>query len=202
MITIIDYGAGNIQSVTNALEYMGAHYQVSHNEQDILRADHVILPGVGAYGSAMKKLEESGLIACIQEVVLQGIPFLGICLGMQLLFDSSEEAPNVSGLGILKGRILHFPTDMGLKIPHIGWNSMERFRDGRLYRGFEYDPYVYYVHSYYLQAEDPTIVTGISEYGINIHASIEYKNVFGCQFHPEKSGDEGLRILRNFILTT
>ena len=186
MIAIIDYDAGNIKSVEKALLALGQEVEVTSDREKILSADKVILPGVGAFGDAMANLRESGLDEVMREVVKKEIPFLGICLGLQLLFESSEEAPGVAGLGILKGKILRIPERAGLKIPHMGWNSLHLEHDGRLFRGIEENAYVYFVHSYYLQAEEPEIVKATTEYSTCIHASVEKDNVFACQFHPEK----------------
>ncbi len=198
MISIIDYDAGNIKSVEKALIKLGQDPVVTKDKDRILASDHVILPGVGAFGDAMKKLNESGLTDVIREVADRKIPLLGICLGLQLFFESSEESPGVEGIGLLKGRILRIPDAEGLKIPHIGWNSLELVNDGRLFKGVGEEPYVYFVHSYYLKAEDESIVKAVTDYGVHIHAAVESKNVFGCQFHPEKSGRVGLNILRAF----
>ncbi len=199
MIAIIDYDAGNIRSVEKALQFLGAETCVTRDEKEILAADHVILPGVGAFGDAMHKLRNYGLEGVIHQVVAQKTPFLGICLGLQLLFEASEEAEGVKGLGILQGRIVRIPEAPGLKIPHIGWNSLQFPSTGRLFEGIAKEPYVYFVHSYYLQAEEPEIVKATTEYGVTIHASVEKGNVFACQFHPEKSSDVGMQILKNFI---
>ena len=198
MIAIIDYGAGNLQSVKKALDFIGAESLVTSRASEIENASACILPGVGSFGDAMNCMTESGLCEAVKKAALGSKPFLGICLGLQLLFDSSEESPGVSGLGILKGRVKRFPSDMGLKIPHIGWNSLHLQNDGRLFAGLEENPYVYFVHSYYLEAADPSIVTATTEYGTLIHASVEKGNIFACQFHPEKSSELGLRILKNF----
>lgn len=198
MITIIDYDAGNMKSVEKALLHLGEDVRVSRRPQDILQADKVILPGVGNFGSAMDKLKEYGLTEIIRQVCEGGTPFLGICLGLQLLFEESEECPGVKGLGILPGKILRIPKAPGLKIPHMGWNSLRLANDGRLFQGISQGGYVYFVHSYYLKAADERIVTATADYGVNIHASVEKGNVFACQFHPEKSGDLGLQILENF----
>ena len=198
MIAIIDYGAGNLKSVQKALTYLGEDSVITGDAADILAADKVILPGVGAFGDAMANLKRLGLDEVIQEVTEKQIPFLGICLGLQLLFESSEESPGVEGLGILKGKIVRIPDCEGLKIPHIGWNSLILENHGRLFEGISGDPYVYFVHSYYLQAEEPEIVKASTEYSAHIHASVEKGNVFACQFHPEKSGSVGLQILKNF----
>ena len=199
MIAIIDYDAGNIRSVEKALQFLGAETCVTRDEKEILAADHVILPGVGAFGDAMHKLRNYGLEGVIHQVVAQKTPFLGICLGLQLLFEASEEAEGVKGLGILQGRIVRIPEAPGLKIPHIGWTSLQFPSTGRLFEGIAKEPYVYFVHSYYLQAEEPEIVKATTEYGVTIHASVEKGNVFACQFHPEKSSDVGMQILKNFI---
>ncbi len=199
MVAIIDYDAGNIKSVEKAIGSLGSDARVTRDREEILGADHVILPGVGAFGDAMEKLNRYGLTEVIREVVDNEIPFLGICLGLQLLFESSEESDGVSGLGILPGRIVRLPEKPGLKIPHIGWNSLRYPNRGRLFEGILEESYVYFVHSYYLQADDPEIVTATTEYGTCIHASVEKGNVFACQFHPEKSSDAGLQILRNFL---
>ena len=198
MIAIIDYDAGNIKSVEKALQYLGEEAVITRDAGEILMADKVILPGVGAFGDAMKKLNRYGLVPVIHEVVEKGIPFLGICLGLQLMFESSEEAPGVEGLGLLKGKIVRIPEGDGLKVAHMGWNSLSFPKEGRLFAGIPENSYVYFVHSYYLQAEED-IVTATAEYGVTIHASVEKGNVFACQFHPEKSSHTGLTILKNFV---
>ena len=198
MIAILDYDAGNIRSVEKALQHLGEETILTHDFREIQKADKVILPGVGAFGDAMEHLKHYELDRAIKEVVAMDKPFLGICLGLHLLFESSDETPGVEGLGILKGNILRIPEEEGLKIPHIGWNSLEFPREGRLFQDLPADPYVYFVHSYYLQAQEPQIVTAMCEYGVQIHASVEKNQVFACQFHPEKSGEVGLKILKNF----
>ena len=198
MIAIIDYDAGNIKSVEKALQYLGEEAVITRDAGEILMADKVILPGVGAFGDAMEKLNRYGLVPVIHEVVEKGIPFLGICLGLQLMFESSEEAPGVEGLGLLKGKIVRIPEGDGLKVPHMGWNSLSFPKEGRLFAGIPENSYVYFVHSYYLQAEED-IVTATAVYGVTIHASVEKGNVFACQFHPEKSSHTGLTILKNFV---
>ncbi|WP_087157010.1 imidazole glycerol phosphate synthase subunit HisH [Lachnoclostridium sp. An181] len=199
MIAIIDYDAGNIKSVEKALLYLGEDVCISRDAKEILSADKVILPGVGAFGDAMGNIRRFGLESVIKEVTERGTPFLGICLGLQLLFERSEETPGVEGLGILKGEILRIPDKEGLKIPHMGWNSLELTNSGRLFKGLEGNPYVYFVHSYYLKAEDKKIVKAVTDYSTRIHASVEKDNVFACQFHPEKSSSVGLQILKNFV---
>lgn len=202
MVAIIDYDAGNIRSVEKAVASLGGIVRVTREKEEILSADHVILPGVGSFGDAMGKLRKYGLTDVIGEVVRRKIPFLGICLGLQLLFESSEESEGVEGLGILPGRIIRIPEEQGMKIPHIGWNSLRYPNAGRLFEGVPEGAYVYFVHSYYLQADDPGIVTATTEYAACIHASVEKGNVFACQFHPEKSSDIGMRILKNFMETS
>ena len=199
MIAIIDYDAGNIKSVEKAMLLLGQEVKITRDKDEILNADKVILPGVGAFGDAMGKLHQYGLVEVIKEVVKKGTPFIGICLGLQLLFESSDETPGVEGLGILKGKFLRIPDKEGLKIPHMGWNSLKFPREGRLFKGLTEDSYVYFVHSYYLAAEDESIVTATTEYSTLIHASVEQDNVFACQFHPEKSSDVGIQILINFV---
>ena len=184
MIAIIDYDAGNLRSVEKALAALGETPVITRRPEEILAADKVILPGVGSFGDAMEKLRQYDL---------------GICLGLQLLFESSDETPGVEGLGLLPGRILKIPDSPGLKVPHMGWNSLEIRPDARLFSSIDNGAYVYFVHSYYLKAADPSIVAASTWYSTDIHASVERGNVFACQFHPEKSGEVGLAILKNFI---
>ena len=199
MTAIIDYDAGNINSVEKALLFLGENACVTREKEKILGADKVILPGVGSFGRAMEKIRSYGLEDVIKETIDKGTPFLGICLGLQLLFERSEESAGVKGLGILKGEILRIPEKDGGKVPQIGWNSLRYPNRGRLFEGILEDAYVYFVHSYYLKAEEEGIVTATTEYNTLIHASVEKDNVFACQFHPEKSSIVGLGILRNFI---
>ena len=198
MVAIIDYNAGNLKSVEKALAAVGQESIITRDFYEILSADHVILPGVGAFGEAMDQLKKYELDKVIREVVDKEKPFLGICLGLQLLFEGSDESKGVEGLHILDGKILRIPDKEGLKIPHIGWNSLDLQNDGRLFAGMKQNPYVYFVHSYYLKAEDESIVKATCDYSACIHASVEKDNVFACQFHPEKSSDVGLAILKNF----
>ncbi|MBQ8198648.1 MAG: imidazole glycerol phosphate synthase subunit HisH [Lachnospiraceae bacterium] len=199
MIAIIDYDAGNIKSVEKAITALGEKAVLTRDPEQILNAEKVILPGVGAFGDAMEKLHKYGLVDVIRQVVEKKTPFLGICLGLQLLFERSDESAGVDGLGILKGEILRIPDNKDLKIPHIGWNSLKFPKEGKLFKGLNEDSYVYFVHSYYLKAEDENIVTATTDYSTLIHASVEKDNVFACQFHPEKSSDVGLAILNNFL---
>ena len=198
MIGIIDYDAGNLRSVEKALQYLGKETIVTRDPEQIRKADKVILPGVGAFGDAMKKLQEYHLDTLIREIAVSGKPLLGICLGLQLLFEESEESPGVKGLGVLEGKIRRIPEGEGLKVPHIGWNSLHLEHNGRLFRNIPENSYVYFVHSYYLEAKAPEIVKASTEYGVHIHASVEKNNLFACQFHPEKSSETGLQILKNF----
>lgn len=198
MIAIIDYDAGNLKSVEKALVSLGEECVITREFHEIRNADKVILPGVGSFGQAMEQLKKYELDKVIREVTQAGKPFLGICLGLQLLFEGSEESHGVEGLHILDGKILRIPDQQGLKIPHIGWNSLELLNHGRLFAGLPKNPYVYFVHSYYLKAKDESIVKATTEYSTHIHASVEKNQVFACQFHPEKSSAVGLQILKNF----
>ena len=198
MIAIIDYDAGNIRSVEKAFEYLGVETVTTRDADVILNADKVVLPGVGAFGDAMAKLTEYGLVDVIHKVVEKKIPLLGICLGLQLLFDESEESKGVAGLGLLKGRVLRFTENTEYKIPQIGWNSIEISPESKLFAGIDNQSYVYFVHSYYLQAEDENVVAATCDYANHFHAAVEKDNIFACQFHPEKSSDTGLKILQNF----
>ena len=198
MIAILDYDAGNLRSVEKALDFLGEKRVVTRDESVILGADKVILPGVGAFGDAVKRLREYGLAETIRRVAAQGIPFLGICLGLQLLFESSEECPGAEGLGLLEGRIRRIPAGPDWKVPHMGWNSLKIRPGSRLFQGIDDGAYVYFVHSYYLEAKEEAAVAATTEYGTHIHAAVEKGNLFACQFHPEKSGSVGLQILRNF----
>ncbi len=199
MLVCIDYDAGNIKSVTKACEHLGFEPVLSSDPADILSADHLILPGVGAFGAAMEALRSDGLDQAIIQAASAGIPLLGICLGLQLLFDASDESPGVRGLGILPGRIKRIPESKGLPVPHMGWNSLELPRKSRLFEGMKGGECVYFVHSYYLKADDPAIVSARVSYGVDIDAAVESGNIYATQFHPEKSGEVGLGILRRFL---
>ena len=198
MICIIDYGAGNIESVRKAFEFIGADCVLSDDPEVLMSADAAVLPGVGSFGDAMENIRAKNLEKPIKDFIESGKPFLGICLGLQILFESSEESPGVAGLSVLKGKIVRIPNREGLKIPHMGWNSLDVREKSGLFSGIEDNPYVYFVHSYYLRAEED-IVTSTAEYGVRIHASCAKNNLMACQFHPEKSGETGLNILRNFV---
>ncbi len=199
MIAIIDYDAGNIKSVQKALQYLGQEAVLTRDREVILSADRAVLPGVGSFGDAMEKLKGYGLSEVVREFAATGKPFLGICLGLQLLFEESEESPGVQGLGLLKGKIRRIPEGEGRKVPQIGWNDISIHPDSRLFRGIPDHSYVYFVHSYYLEAADRKEVAATTEYGVSIDAAVEAGNVYACQFHPEKSSDVGLGILKNFI---
>lgn len=199
MIAVIDYGAGNLKSVKNALDHLGAANMRASTAKEILLADAVILPGVGEFGTAMAELERRGIKEAVIEAANGGRPLLGICLGMQLLFEAGEESPGAKGLGILPGRVPRFPAEMGLKIPHMGWNSVMPIKENRLLDGLPKGSYMYFVHSFYVKAAERADVSAISEYGLIFDAAVERGNIFGCQFHPEKSGAAGLVILKNFI---
>lgn len=199
MIAILDYDAGNIKSVEKALTYLGQEARITRDRDEIMASEKVILPGVGSFGDAMGKLKDYQLDKVIYEVVDKKIPFLGICLGLQLLYESSDETPGVTGLGLLKGTINRIPDAPGLKIPHMGWNSLDVKKDATLFQGISPNPYVYFVHSYYLKATHEDEVAATTYYSTLIHASVEKDNIFACQFHPEKSSTVGLKILENFV---
>ena len=198
MIAIIDYGAGNIQSVSKALAHIGCEAFITRDKDKILKADGAVLPGVGSFGDTMDTMIEYGIKDTVIEYAKSGKPFLGICLGLQLLFPKSEESPEAEGLGIFDGSITKIPSGEGLKIPHIGWNSLDIKKSDGLFKGIGKNPYVYFVHSYFLNASDKSIVSAQTEYGVTIDAAVEKGNVYATQFHPEKSGETGLKILRNF----
>ncbi len=200
MIAVIDYGAGNLQSVVKALHFIGCDSVITNNKQELLQADGAILPGVGSFADAMDCMNQSGATDAVLEFIRTGKPLLGICLGLQLLFDGSEESPGVKGLGLLKGSITRIPNQNGtLKIPHMGWNSLAITEQDGLFRGVTGEPYVYFVHSYYLKADDPSIVAARTSYGVEIDASVHQDNIYATQFHPEKSGRVGLQLLQNFV---
>ena len=201
MIAIIDYDAGNLRSVEKALAALGETPVVTRSPEEILAADKVILPGVGSFGDAMEKLRQYDLVKVIRRVAEQGTPFLGICLGMQALFDGSEEGAGVAGLGLIPGMVRRLP-DCGLKIPHMGWNSLRPQKPSPLLEGLPEEPYVYFVHSYACEAQRLEDVLPTTEYGRPFHSAVQRGNVMGMQFHPEKSGLTGQRLLRNFVAMT
>lgn len=200
MIAIIDYGAGNIQSVYKALKFIGADCKVTSDKDEILNADGAILPGVGSFGDAMDTMTKRGIKDTIIEYTKSGKPFLGICLGLQLLFPESEETPSVKGLDIFKGTITKIPNqNRTLKIPHMGWNNISIKQKNGIFKGIEGEPYVYFVHSFYLKAQDKDIVAATTQYGVEIDAAVQKGNIIATQFHPEKSGEVGLKMLKNFV---
>lgn len=198
VIAIIDYGAGNLCSVKNALDFIGTESMVTSDAKAILSADKVILPGVGAFGEAAVNLRRSGLSEVINKAINSGMPFLGICLGLQLLFENSDESVGETGLAVFEGSIKDIPKTKGLKIPHMGWNSLDYKKDSRLFHGIGDEPFVYFVHSYYMVPKDESIISAYTEYGIKLGVAAEKDNIYATQFHPEKSGECGLKILRNF----
>lgn len=198
MIGIIDYDAGNLKSVEKAFTFLGEEVLITRDYKELLKADKVILPGVGSFGDAMNNLHKYDLISPIKDIIARGVPFLGICLGLQLLFERSDESLGIEGLSILEGEILRIPDKKGLKIPHIGWNSLQVKREAPLFQGIEEEPYVYFVHSYYLKAKQESEVMATTDYSTRIDASVQKNNIYACQFHPEKSGEVGLKILKNF----
>ena len=199
MIAVIDYGAGNLRSVEKALRFIGGDVEITTDAQTLGRADRAVLPGVGAFGDSMTSLRRSGLIQPILDFIGSGRPFLGVCLGLQMLFEGSEESPGEEGLGIFRGRIKRIPAGEDIKIPHIGWNSLQLLQRDGLFRGLAENPYAYFVHSYYLDASDQGIVSAKTRYGVSIDAAVQYRNIHATQFHPEKSGAVGLQMLRNFL---
>ncbi|MDF1495040.1 imidazole glycerol phosphate synthase subunit HisH [Caproiciproducens sp. CPB-2] len=199
MIAVIDYGAGNLQSVVKAFHFIGCDILVTADKEELKHASAAVLPGVGAFGDAMSCLKKADFVTPVLDFIESGKPFLGICLGLQLLFEGSEETPGISGLGVLKGKIQKIPAETGLKIPHIGWNSLSVKENSGLFQNMDPNPYVYFVHSYYLKAEDPGVVSSTTDYGVAIDASVQRGNLFATQFHPEKSGKTGLQMLKNFV---
>lgn len=199
MISIIDYGAGNLSSVKKALDFLGAESEITQDSDRILTASHIILPGVGSFGDAMNSMAERGLVDVVKEAALSGKPFLGICLGLHLLFEGSDESPEIDGLGILKGKMVTIPRDRGLKVPHIGWNSVSLKQKDGIFSGIDDNSYFYFVHSYYLKDADENVVAGVTEYGVPIECAVQRGNLCAVQFHPEKSSSAGLKLLKNFI---
>jgi len=200
MISIIDYGVGNLGSVQKAFHFIGSEAVITNDRDMILNSEGVVLPGVGAYLDAVESLKKAGMVDLVKRIIEDGKPFLGICLGMQLLFEYSEEGGDkVPGLGVFRGTIRQFPLNMNLKVPHMGWNSLKAREDCPVFGGLHNNPYVYFVHSYFLSAADKEIVAAVSNYGIDFDAAVYCKNVFATQFHPEKSGKVGLTILKNWV---
>ena len=200
MIAIVDYDAGNIKSVEKALQHIGADCVITRDLATIEQADKVIVPGVGAFEDAMNKMNAYRLTDVLRRVAKNGTPIMGICVGLQLFFERSDESEHdVEGLGLLPGEIVHFPKADGFKIPHMGWNSLHVKPDSRLLKGISENSFVYFVHSYYLQAKNVEDVVATTDYIVDVHAAVEHNNIFATQFHPEKSGDVGLQILQNFV---
>lgn len=199
MVAIIDYGAGNLSSVKKALDFLGAESEITKDRDKIMAASHIILPGVGSFGDAMDSMNRRGLTETVKEAALSGKPFLGICLGLQLLFESSEESPGVRGLGLLKGKIVEIPNDRGLKVPHIGWNSVSLKQTDGIFKGIDQNSYFYFVHSYYLKGADEGAVAATTDYGVEIQCAVQQGNLCATQFHPEKSSKTGLQVLKNFL---
>ena len=198
MIAIFDYGAGNLRSVENTLDSIGAKYEIVSTADGLRQADKIILPGVGHFGQFIRSIDSLGVRETFRERIAAGVPFLGICLGMQALFESSEEAPELSGLAVYPGQVRRFAS--GARVPHMGWNELELQGRPRLLQKVGAHPYVYFAHSYYVPAEAAgERAAAICEYGIRYAAAIESENVFGVQFHPEKSGDIGQQVVRNFL---
>ncbi len=199
MVAVIDYGAGNLMSVKKALDFIGVENDITSDKNKIKNADHIILPGVGSFGDAMASMEKSGLVETVKEVALSGKPFLGICLGLQLLFEKSDESKNVKGLSLLDGEISIIPREKGLKVPHVGWNSVSIKQKNGIFKDIPDNSYFYFVHSYYLNGADEKVVAGTTEYGVNIECAVQKGNLCAVQFHPEKSGEVGLKLLKNFV---
>lgn len=199
MIAVIDYGAGNLMSVKKALDFIGAENEITMDRDKIKNASHIILPGVGSFGDAMASMEERGLVDTVKDSAMSGKPFLGICLGLQLLFEESEESPEAKGLALLRGRISSIPRDLGLKVPHIGWNSVSVRQNNGIFKDIPDESYFYFVHSYYLNGADENDVAGTAGYGVDIQCAVQHGNLCATQFHPEKSGEIGLKLLKNFL---
>lgn len=198
MIAIIDYGAGNVQSVYKALKYIGCDCKITREKNEIINANGAILPGQGSFGDCMRSMIEYDIRDTVLDYIRSGKPFLGICVGLQLLFEGSEESEGTEGIGVFRGKIKRIPNGEGLKIPHMGWNSLSFMNREGIFRDIDDNPYVYFVHSYYLDSPDKSIVTAQTEYGVTIDAAVMKDNITATQFHPEKSGDVGLKMLKNF----
>ncbi len=199
MITVIDYGAGNLRSVENALVELKAPYAITSSAAEVAQASAILLPGVGHFGQLMRSLDKLGLTPVLRDAIGRGVPYFGICLGMHALFEGSEEAPSLAGLGIFKGNVRRFPHRM--KVPHMGWNQLQVREDSTMFRGVGDQPFVYFAHSYYCPAEHPSDAApaALCDYGFPFLAAVEKGNIRGVQFHPEKSGESGMRVLRNFV---
>lgn len=201
MIALIDYGMGNIRSVSKAVEAVGAQVSITQNPEDIKKAKAIVLPGVGAFKDCMKNLTNLGVIDTIKEEILKGKPYLGVCLGVQILFSESEEFGICKGLDILKGKVVRFNLHREYKIPHMGWNTVKFKKKTKLLEGIPDASYFYFVHSYYVVPKEEKVIAGVTDYGLEFTSMIIYENIFATQFHPEKSQKIGLKLLRNFIQT-
>lgn len=200
MLAVIDYGAGNLRSVLHALNYLGVEsMRVVRAPHELRGASKIILPGVGAFGAGMQKLHEQNLVQSIKDAVHAGTPYLGICLGMQFLFERSDEMGAHEGLGLLKGTVTRFPPTLPYKVPHMGWNQLHILRPSPLTKGLDEDSFAYFVHSYYCVPTDPADILIETDYGLRFTAGIQRGNIYGVQFHPEKSQQTGLQILANFL---
>lgn len=199
MVAIIDYGAGNLMSVKKALDFIGAESEITMDKERIKSASHIILPGVGSFGDAMESMKSRGLVDTVKFAVLSGKPFLGICLGLQLLFSASDESEGVQGLSLLNGKISSIPKNMGLKVPHMGWNSLSVKQSDGIFKDIPEDSYFYFVHSYYLNGADEADIAATAQYGVEIQCAVQRGNLCAVQFHPEKSGSVGLKLLENFL---
>ncbi len=198
MIAIIDYGAGNLQSVKKALDYIGRQSEITYDKNKISRAERVILPGVGSFGDAMESMRKRGLEETVKNAANGERPFLGICLGLQLLFKESEEREGAVGLDVFGGKIARIPKDTGLKVPHMGWNSISLKQKDGIFKNIPDESYFYFVHSYYLKDAEPETVAAVTQYGVEIQCAVQKDLVAATQFHPEKSSEAGLQILKNF----
>jgi len=204
MISIVDYGMGNLRSVFKAFETQGFAVSITNDPVDIKKANGLVLPGVGAFGECMANLERCGLVEPIKEYINSGKPYLGICLGFQILFEESEESPGVKGLGLFRGRVVRFP-DFGekrIKVPQMGWNTINFDHSSEVLKNVSEDTWFYFVHSYYVDPEKNGLSIVTSNYGIEFTAAVEKENIFACQFHPEKSGRQGLDLVKNFAKLT
>ena len=198
-VILIDAGTGNLRSVQKALECVGANVLRTDDPQKVLSGRRVVLPGVGAFGNFMSGLREKGLEDAVKETAKRGVPLLGICVGMQALFEVGEELGEHAGLGLLAGKVVRFEASKSVKIPHTGWNQVQTKKEASLFNGIHNGAYVYFNHSYYCQARDPSDILATTEYGINYASAVRSENIFGVQFHPEKRQSTGLRILKNFL---
>jgi len=198
-ITVIDYGIGNLRSVTKALEFLGCQVTLTSDPNEVMRANKLVLPGVGAFGAGMRNLTQLGLVDAIRDAVQRGTPLLGICLGLQLLFDESEEMGRHEGLKLVRGKVVRFPETNNIRIPHMGWNALKIRKSEPLFKGVPDGAMVYFVHSYFPVPDDNSVIAATTEHGVEFVSAIAIDNIFGTQFHPEKSSKVGLQILRNFV---